>query len=95
MYLGIGQQPFIKRPLCARHWATCWDCKDELRQPSSHWLLGSRMNESIRQFVRAPQRYSGRTLNEGPQVQPEGSGELSGGDDLKPEWGRGIRREKK
>lgn len=53
------------------------------------------MNESIRQFVRAPQRYSGGTLNEGAQVQPEGSGELSGGDDLKPEWGLGIRREKK
>lgn len=53
------------------------------------------MNESIRQFVRAPQRYSGGTLNEGPQVQPEGSGEPSGGDDLKPEWSRGIRREKK
>lgn len=53
------------------------------------------MNESIRQFVSAPQRYSGGTLNEGPQVQTEGSGELSGGDDLKPEWGRGIRREKK
>lgn len=53
------------------------------------------MNESIRQFVSAPQRYSGGTLNEGAQVQPEGSGELSGGDDLKPEWGRGIRREKK